>query len=69
MNKIGQPEALLEIFCSRLDDLRLDRDVERRHRLVADDQIGIDGQRAGDADTLALPAGELVRIAPGMFAR
>ncbi len=64
--QIGEAEALLQIL-QQVDDLRLDRDVERRHRLVADDQVGIDGERAGDADALALPAGELVRIAPGMF--
>ena len=47
----------------QIDDLRLDRDVERRDRLVADDQLRLAGQRAGDADALALAAGELVRIA------
>ena len=66
--QIGEAEALLQIL-QQVDDLRLDRDVERRHRLVADDQVGIDGEGAGDADALALPARELVRITPGMFGR
>src|SRR5262249_2748424 len=39
------------------------RDVERRHRLVGDDHLGLAGQRPGDADALALAARELVRIA------
>ena len=30
---------------------------------------GLHGQRAGDADALALAAGELVRVAPGMGGR
>src|SRR3546814_10756133 len=45
------------------DDLRLDGDVEGGHRLVADDELRVEDQRAGDAEALALPAGELVRIA------
>src|SRR3954465_7123392 len=32
-------------------------------RLVADEEVGLHGERAGDGDALALPAGELVRIA------
>ena len=50
--------------CTRqqqVDDLRLDRDVERRDRLVGDQELGLDDERPGDADALALPAGELVR--------
>ena len=66
--QIGEAEALLQIL-QEVDDLRLDRDIKRRHRLVADDQVGIDGERAGDADALTLPTRELVRIAPGMFGR
>ena len=47
----------------QIDDLRLDRHVERRHRLVADDQLRLEDHRPRDADALALAAGELVRIA------
>jgi hypothetical protein len=46
----------------QVDDLRLDRDVERRDRLVAHDQARPERQRACDADALPLPAGELMRI-------
>ena len=59
--QIGEPELVLQVH-QQVDDLRLDRHVERRHRLVADDQFGIERQRAGDADALALAAGEFVRI-------
>jgi hypothetical protein len=61
----GQPEALLQVF-EQIDDLRLDRHVEGRDRLVADDQLGIARQRPGDADALALAAGEFVRVAVRM---
>jgi hypothetical protein len=60
--QIGQPQALAQRL-EQVDDLRLDRDVERRDRLVADDEVGLDRERAGDADALALAAAELVRVA------
>ena len=44
------------------DDLRLDRDIERRGGLVGDDELGLGGQRQGDDDPLAHAAGELVRV-------
>ena len=47
----------------QLQHLRLHRDVERRDRLVGDQQLGLHRQRAGDADALALAARELVRVA------
>ena len=50
----------------QVDDLRLNRHVERRHRLVGDDQPRVDRERAGDADPLPLTTGELVRIAGGV---
>ena len=49
----------------QVEDLRLDRDVERRDGLVGDDQLRIERERAGEADALALPARELVRIEAG----
>ena len=60
--QIGEAELLLQI-AQEVDDLRLHRDVERRHRLVADDEARIERQGAGDADPLALTAGEFVRVA------
>ena len=49
-----------------VEDLGADRDVERRHRLVGDDQVRLDRERAGDGDALALAAAELMRIGAGM---
>ena len=46
-------------------DLRLGRGVERRDRLVGDDDLRVGRQRPGDGDALALAAGELERIAVG----
>ena len=40
----------------------LDGHVQRRGRLVGDQQVGPAGQRHGDHDALALAAGKLVRI-------
>ena len=57
------PKPGLQVL-EQVDDLRLDRDVERGDRLVADDELRLDRKRARDADALALAAGELVRIAP-----
>ena len=47
----------------QIDDLRLDRDIEGRDRLVADNQLRLVDDRPRDADALALPAGEFMRIA------
>ena len=60
--QVGQPELALEPL-EQVDDLGLDRHVERADRLVGDDQVRVEGERAGHADALALAAGELVRIA------
>src|SRR5437868_4616931 len=54
---------LLSDLVQQLEHLGLHRDVERRHRLIADQQHGLHRQCARDANALALPAGELVRIA------
>ncbi len=56
----GHAELALQIL-EQLQYLRLDGDVERRRRLVGDQQIGFVGERHGDHHPLALPAGELVR--------
>ena len=45
----------------QIQDLSADCDIERGHRLVADDEIGIRRQSARDVDPLSLTAGELMR--------
>ena len=59
---VREPELVLEVV-EEVDDLRLDRHVERGDGLVCDDQLRVESERARDADALALPARELVRIA------
>ncbi len=65
---VGEAEPLLQVL-QQVHDLRLDRHVQRRHRLVADDEPRLHGERARDADALALAAGEFVRIAPRVLGR
>ena len=55
--EVGEAELALQVL-EEVDDLGLDRDVQGRHRLVADDQRRPEGQRAGNPDALALAARE-----------
>ena len=64
--QVRQTQLILQLI-EHVDDLCLDGHVQRGHRLVADNEVGIDGQGAGDADTLTLTAGELVGIAGGVL--
>ncbi|MNF68235.1 hypothetical protein D3C84_500870 [compost metagenome] len=58
----GEPHLLLQGL-EQVDHLGLDGDIQRRDRLVADDHLGLQDQRPGDADALALAAGELMGVA------
>src|SRR5688572_1905549 len=60
--EVGEAEIAAQLH-EEIEDLRLDGDVERGDRLVANQKLGLDGERARYADAAALPAGELVRIA------
>ena len=60
--EIGEAHLRLQVE-QEIDDLRLDRHVERRDRLVADQEPRLGRQRAGQHDPLALAARELMRIA------
>jgi hypothetical protein len=62
--QVGQAQLALQLE-QQVEHLALDGDIERRHRLVADDQLRAQGDGAGDADALALAAGELERVAVG----
>src|SRR5438093_3451743 len=59
--KVRQVELALEID-EQVDDLGLHRDIERRHRLVADDELRPRRKRTRDPEALALSAGKFVRI-------
>src|SRR5881628_3696164 len=57
----GKPKSFLK-FEEEVQDLCLDRHVERGDGFVRNDQTGIQGKCAGDADTLALSAREGMRV-------
>jgi len=43
--------------------LRLNRHIQGRDRFISHDQTRVERERASKADSLALAAGELVRVA------
>src|SRR6185369_2975793 len=47
----------------QVENLRLHGDVERRHRLIEEQELRIECERPRDADPLTLAAAEFVRIA------
>lgn len=59
--QIGQPSFALHT-ADQVQHLHLHRHVQRRDRLVKDDQVGFGRQRARQSDPLPLPALELVRV-------
>ena len=64
--QVGQVHLGLKLV-KHIDDLCLNRHVERGYRLVADHKVRIHGQGSRDADPLALSAGKLVCIARGVL--
>ncbi len=59
----GRAEIALQVH-DQFEDLRLDRHVQRRGRLIGDQHARIAGQCHGDHRPLAHAAGKLVRILP-----
>ncbi len=57
MKRMGQPGRVAEVL-QQIQDLRLDGNVERGGRLVADQQRGLGRERPRDRDALALAARE-----------
>ncbi len=60
--QIGQPQFVAQVH-EQVENLRLNRHIQRRHRLVAHQQFRLHRQRTGNADALTLTAAELMRIA------
>ena len=54
-----QVQILLQV-AQQVQDLGLNRDIQRRDGFVADDEVGLQRQCPGDADALALAARELM---------
>ena len=61
MNSSVRPSRLAQLV-EQVEDRRLHRHVERRHRLVGDEDVGTQREGARDRDALPLPAGELPRV-------
>ena len=59
--EIRQAQTLLQIQ-KKVDDLPLDRDVERRDRLVQNQKGRVQREGSGKVDSLALTAAELVGV-------
>ena len=59
----GHAELALQA-AHQVEHRALDRDVERAGDLVGEDDVGPRGERPGERDALALPAGQLPRVGP-----
>ena len=64
--EVRQPQLSLQVF-KHVYYLRLNRYVQSRNRLIADDKFRLYGQSSGDTDSLLLSAREFVRKTVGMF--
>jgi hypothetical protein len=60
--EVRQAEGGLQVL-QEIEDLRLDGDVEGRHRLVAEEHPGLQGECPRDAEPLPLSAREGMRVA------
>jgi hypothetical protein len=62
--QVGHAPFALQV-AEQIKDAGLDAHVQRGDRLVQDQHLRLERQRPGDADALALPAGELAREPDG----
>ena len=60
--EVREVEFALDVL-EQIEYLGLDGDIEGAGAFIADDDVGFDGEGAGQADALALAARELVRVA------
>ena len=58
---IGQPHLFLQIL-QKVQDLRLDGNIQRRDRLITDNELRVHRQGAGNADALAAATVQFVRV-------
>jgi hypothetical protein len=59
--KQSQFQALSQIT-QQSENLRLDRHIQRRNRLVRNDELRLQCNSAGDAYSLSLATGKLMRV-------
>ena len=58
-----QPHTFLDLEpLEKVEDLGLHRDIQRRRRLVGDEEVRLQGQSHGDHNALTLAAGKLVGV-------
>ena len=63
----GSEQQHILQLAQQIQYLRLDGNIQRGYRLIADYQRRVKHDRAGNTDSLTLSAGELVRIAVVVF--
>ena len=63
--EVAEPHGGAQLV-EQVDDAGLDGHVQGGDRLVKDQEAGFEGQGAGNADALTLPAGEVARVAVGV---
>src|SRR5438105_2076970 len=61
------PRHLCRWLLDAVDEVSRRLFLERRHRLIADDELGLNRECARNADALALATGELVGITRRVF--
>ena len=66
--EVCKPRLVLDVL-HQVDNLRLNGHIERRDTLIGNDQLRVHDKRPGDADTLPLTTGKLMRVPVCMFRR
>ncbi|MNL76609.1 hypothetical protein D3C87_2026010 [compost metagenome] len=59
--EVAQSLLVLQL-AQQFDDLCLNREIERRSRLVEQDKLGLQGDRACNRNALPLAAGKFMRV-------
>ena len=63
--QVRHPHVALKLL-EQVENMGLRGEIERRDRLIQHDELGVDGDRAGDPDPLALAPAQLVRKPAGV---
>ena len=66
-NKQIRSTCLLLNILHQVYHLRLNRNIQRRNTLIRNNQLRVHDQRTGNADTLSLSAGKLMRVSCRML--
>lgn len=66
--QIGDSSLFLQM-AEQIDNLRLYRHIQRGYRLISDNEAGLQDDRPGNADPLALPPGKFMGVPVIMIGR